>query len=234
MRRLARQKPSKLKAFAFSLLAAAICVGAGFAVTKAKADTFEVLTFPGFNDGTHFVGPELVRLNGGTPFVAQCIDISHFINVPTLFNVTVYNLNGNLTGLRFFDGTNTDSFLKAAFLFTLASTSPQDTTTQSNIQRAIWSLFPHPVGDDPYLNDPGALAFLVLANAGILDGSFLANVASGQYQFYSPTTPGGLTTETGQLFISQVPEPGTWAMIVIGGTSFLGFAMWRRRPSFAA
>jgi hypothetical protein len=196
----------------------------------AKADTFEVLALPGFNDGTHFVGRELVRLNGGTPFLAQCIDISHFINVPTLFNVTVYNLNGNLTGLRFFDGTNTDAFLKAAFLFTLAGSSPQDTATQSNFQRAIWSLFPHPVGDDPYLTTPGALAVLALANAGILDGTFLANVAAGQYQFYSPSTAGGLSVETGQLFIGQVPEPGTWAMIVIGA-GVLGFVVWRRRSA---
>ncbi len=152
--------------------------------------------------------------------------------MPTSYNVQVFNLNGDLTGLRFFDGTNTDSFLKAAFLFTLASTAAQDTTTQSNIQRAIWGLFPHAASQDTYLNDPGALAFLALANAGILDGSFLANVAAGQYQLYSPTTAGGLSVETGQLFISQVPEPGTWAMIVVSGVGFLGFAMWRRRPGF--
>ncbi len=221
---------NKFKALLVGLALGAVILLGNAAV--AKADVFEVLNFPAFNDGQHFVGPELVRLNGGTPFLAQCIDISHTIGVPTSYNVQVFNLNGDLTGLRFFDGTNTDSFLKAAFLFTLASTAAQDTTTQSNIQRAIWGLFPHAASQDTYLNDPGALAFLALANAGILDGSFLANVAAGQYQLYSPTTAGGLSVETGQLFISQVPEPGTWAMIVVSGVGFLGFAMWRRRPGF--
>ncbi len=221
----------KLKAF---LTGIAVATALLFTNAAVKADTFEVLNFPAFNDGTHFVGPELVRLNGGTPFLAQCIDITHFINIPTLFNVTVYNLNGDLTGLRFFNGSNTNDFLKAAFLFELAGNSAQDVTTQSNIQRAIWSLFNTNPSNDPYLLTPGALAFVAAANVGILDGSFLAEVAAGQFQFYSPTTPGGLTTESGQLFIGQVPEPGTWAMLVVSGTSMLGFAMWRRRPGFNA
>ncbi len=220
---------NKLKAFLAGLLLGAFVL-LGNAAT-VKADVFEVLTFPAFNDGVHFVGPELGRLNGGAPFTIQCIDISHTISIPTSYNVTVFNLNGDLTGLRFFDGTNTDSFLKAAFLFQLGSSSAQDVTTQSNIQRAIWGLFPHAAGNDSYLNTPGALAFVALANAGILDGSFLAEVAAGQFQFYSPSA-GGLADAPGQLFIGQVPEPGTWAMITIGGVSFLGFAMWRRRPSF--
>jgi hypothetical protein len=194
----------------------------------AKADVFEVLTFPGFNDGTHFVGPELGRLNGGTPFTIQCIDISHTISIPTTYNVTVFNLNGDLTGLRFYDGTNTDSFLKAAFLFQLGMASAQDVTTQSNIQRAIWGLFPHAVGNDPYLNTPGALAFVALANAGILDGSFLSEVAAGQFQFYSPSA-GGLADAPGQLFIGQVPEASTYAYIVIGFVGLVGINRMRQR-----
>jgi hypothetical protein len=234
MRRLARRKPSKFKALAFTLLAAALCVGAGFAVTKAKADVFETVTLPAFNDGTHFVGPEFVRLNGGPIFLAQCVDISHTIGFPATFNVNVYNLNGDLTGLRFFDGTNTDSFLKAAFLFQLAQSEPQDTNTQSLIQRAIWGLFPHAAGNDAYLDVPGALAFVALANAGILDGSFLAEVQAGQFQFYSPTTAGGLTTETGQLFISQVPEPSTYAMAFVGIIALVGFHRMRQRARINA
>src|SRR4029077_13137961 len=143
-------------------------------------------------------GAEFGSLNGGASFTIQCIDISHHLGVPSSYDVHVYHLGGDLPGLRFFDGTNTASFLKAAFLFHLGETSPQDTLTQSLIQRAIWGLFPHNPSVDPYLNDPGALAFVALANAGILDGSFLATVSS--YNFYSPTS-----VESGQLFIGQVP-----------------------------
>jgi hypothetical protein len=221
----------------FRALLAGIALGAVLLLGNAaiaKADVFDVLTFPAFNDGTHFVGTELGSLNGGTPFTIQCIDISHTISIPTSYNVTVFTLGGDLTGLRFFDGTNTDAFLKAAFLFQLGQADTQDVTTQSNIQRAIWSLFPHAAGNDPYLNTPGALAFVALANAGILDGSFLAEVAAGDFKFYSPSGGGLVTDAPGQLFISQVPEPGTWAMLVVSGTSLLGFAMWRRRPGFQA
>ncbi len=191
------------------------------AFVSAKADTFTATDFPVFNDGTEYVGPLHVSLNGGPVFLAQCIDISHTIGIPSSYEVNVFNLGGDLTGMRYFTGNNLQSFEEAAFLFTLGRDSAQDTLTQSLIQRAIWGLFPHASGQDAYLNDPGALAFLAIAAAGIQSAEFQAHLSD--YNFYSPTGEGG------QLFISQVPEPSTYAMAAVGLIALVGFKLRRAR-----
>ncbi len=206
----------------FRALLAGIAIGFAIIFTNnlAKADTFTALDLPGFNDGQHYVGPLHVQLNGGPIFLAQCIDISHNIGIPSTYEVNVFNLGGDLTGLRFYTGSNAEAFQEAAFLFSLGRDSTQDTLTQSLIQRAIWGLFPHASNQDAYLNDPGVLAYLAIAAVGIQGAQFQAHLSD--YNFYSPTGEGG------QLFISQVPEPGTYAMAFIGLLALVGFNRMRR------
>lgn len=69
-------------------------------------------------------------------------------------------------------------------------------------------------------------------NGSSNSGTFQFGVKAGQnYGFYINSTDGVLGR--GQLSVSNIPEPGTWAMM-IAGFGLVGAAMRRRRPAPAA
>jgi PEP-CTERM motif len=246
------------KRFAAALLG---CAGGVLAAgSAANASTFTasatalydnvVVTISGITNplqgGTPF-GPEQVystpiqlTTTGGHSFWVFCVDIFHNINVPsgpinygtqpliTDNNSAVNNVPGLVhIGYGITPPQSAEIAWLAGVGVGLAGTPVVNTTDVSEIQAAIWEI--EYGGTILATNSAG---FTAGVNGWI--GNALAATANG----------GPLATEVHSLELTQsfvgtdpslttgVPEPSTWAMMILGFCG-LGFMAYRRKPKTA-
>ena len=185
------------------LLLVALCL----CISSAKADVFNLtINSADTNDGNYFVGfyHSTLRINDNVsvPLLTICVDFTDHVGFGESFAVTPVNLHDYV-------GPMHDNYWEAGYLALLLQTT-NDATVISNIQRAIW-LITTPGTSDSYLT---TLASFDFANQAALnfhsvsDSNFVLYLRSG---------------DNGQVQLSVVPEPSTYAFVCAGTISLLGF-----------
>lgn len=165
-----------------------------------QASVFQIDSAPYF-DGTEHVGPYHSRLDG-IEVISFCIDLNSQVGFGQQFDVTVLSLAN-------YEGADKAAYREEGFLAGQALRF-SDLPTISAIQRAIW-MVGLPGTTNPYLVTADAVSWLTLAENQTHNTTTDANVL-----LY-------LKDGVGQSQIGVVPEPATWAIIVIGAVSLFGF-----------
>lgn len=190
--------------------------------------------------GADFVAGQIVLTTNSGTLYSWCVDILHWINFGHSYDYQTGSLVSNNTG-----ETDADSGLLsalqiqqigavAAYGNSLMNATPSSDLSAA-VQAAIWNI--------EYGTTATGTAGMESDLAGIMAHLATLPAASG-YQLNYVSGPDGLTSDelyatqgehrTQALFISAVPEPAAWAML-IAGFGMLGFAMrYARKGAVAA
>lgn len=156
-----------------------------------------------------------VATNAAATFYTYCVDIFHSLSLPGVFDVTPLS--------QLYSGTRATNINKI-----LANTNPANADQSAAVQMALWEV----AFETSASLDVTSGAFYIdggnSATARALANSYLASLPTWQVSpsktamlLYSPT-------RQSQVFLSSVPEPSTWGMLVFG-FGVAGFALRGRR-----
>ena len=179
----------------------------------------------------------LLTTTGGTIIPVFCIDLFHNVGIgaqsPPLEYTTgtiVADSSSNPAGT----GGNPLSSLVAGEIQTLVNIGVSDylhgtgnADIYAGIAGAIWELEYNTNGHTLSVTDNPTVDGLIAADVAYA----VANPASYSVSLFPGAN--GDAFGAGQAFSSAIPEPGTWAMMLLGFAG-LGFAGWRRaRPKLS-
>ena len=170
------------------------------------------------------------------------LSIASAANATVLFNVT--NLDGTYSEDLSFVATDTTTQLNVSGYnlpsFIQVSNNDVSTGGGANLLASSWSFTPAPIGSDAFTYNDGtgvdALAFgsVVVGSYDTFSQTF-ATVVGATYDYTFTYTngedPSGLIVSTGAL--GGVPEPATWAVMLVG-MGLAGAAIRGRRKALAA
>lgn len=202
---------SKMKRYLVFVAAAAV-----LAASPVLAETLNLTTLPTTTANGYYVGALGGNITGGTSGNYYCIDFNSTSYVPSSFSVLVSSLS-NISGTRFASATNAlTKYQQVAWLMYEMQINPSQTAA---IQFAMWSIF--------YSATPtyaGAAAWV--------DASTKINASDYDFskvRIYTPTGGGNQEFMGGSVTLAAAPEPGEWALILLG-LGVLGYALKRNLP----
>jgi hypothetical protein len=144
-------------------------------------------------------------------------------------------LNGSMNGADFWasSGTATVGGVSGYSLLTAPGTPPGTATSPNNnytFDDVIYNLF----GAGQHLSDPGIAFALGSGPTGSEANLYWkpGNIYS-ELQTVGTQAPGWSDDHLGTLAIATVPEPGTWAMMILGFMG-VGFMAYRRKQTGSA
>jgi PEP-CTERM motif len=156
-------------------------------------------------------------------FLTYCVDIFHALTVPGTYTITP--LSTLFTGAK---ATNINKLL--------ANTNPATADQSAAVQLAMWEIVNE---TGPIFNvNSGANqgAFWMTggssAAARTLANNYLANLGSWSVSTTHTAQLLYSRTNQSQVFLTPVPEPGTWAMMVFG-FMLVGATVRLRKPIYA-
>jgi PEP-CTERM motif len=160
---------------------------------------------------------------GAASFLTYCVDIFHALSVPGTY--TISPLSTLFTGAK---ATNINKLL--------ANTNPTTADQSAAVQLAMWEIVfeTAPVFNVNAGANQGAF-WMTGGSSGAartLANSYLANLGSWTTSTTHTAQLLYSRTNQSQVFLTAVPEPGTWAMMVFG-FMLVGASMRRRKPIYA-
>jgi hypothetical protein len=173
----------------------------------------------GTNNGSYYVGPYLLSINGGANVDALCVD-------PLDKSVPGTTYLANLTQVGSADLSNTylgdagaKQYEEAAFLFSLLEEPGAD---RIGIQEAVWQIMA-PTDTDPGIHtSPNAAGYI---------GDAVTNYQSFDFARYTIVSAVPGTTQIQEfLTVSDAPEPTSFALL---GVAVIGLGIWRPRKKKA-
>lgn len=213
--------------------AAVVSFAAPHAASAATQVNITAYSFPqGSNTGVlHFAGSPFdnrsvgigqfkltgayTPTGGSAAFITYCVDIFNALTVPGTFDLKP--LSQMYSGVR---ATNINKIL--------ANTNPMNATQSAAVQLALWEVAFETAGT---LDVTGGAFNVTGGNSGAartLANSYLANLGSWNVSathnarlLYDPR-------RQSQVYMAPVPEPATWAMMILG-FGIVGAAMRARR-----
>ena len=213
------------------LAAAAVACLAATGSAEAATPFWVTLTgFPAQNAGnivstdTFYTGPIAFTTTSSKTFTAFCTDLDHNVAGGGQYEYVLGFLTENGAGSPIGQPISNE-------IGEIAQTYRNATDDWSiAAQAAIWKLaYP---GLNQTISDPTVLADYntILGRTYVNTGGYAtALIPYG----YSPSWPGGGGFNPPQAMVVGVPEPATWATMLIG-FGFLGFAGYRRKARVAA
>lgn len=140
-----------------------------------------------------------------------CVDLDHFIGLPTEYEVEVLSTSQLLHGGR------------AAWLYNSFAPTATTTLQAAGLQLAIWDV----VYDDGDGLGTGTFRYTGgLAAGAVTDANTFLASSAGKFSEAGYLKPTGTY---GQAMLHTVPEPGTLGLLGLGLFSFAGLKLRRRR-----
>jgi hypothetical protein len=228
-------------AFACTLATTTAASAAEYVLQSVTMDTSNFAhIYSATFDNYYYAAPFQITANLGavpsTPtfsFVAWCVDIFHGLDVEDT-NLH-YNDNQSLTTDSNFDAIGGPTALNQAQIDKVArlidfgddlfnSNDADKIDKLAAVQGAIWATVAPAYTVEMY-NNPNASSYL----ATYVDPGFLAGLTPRHVTFLTEDdTYGSALARQGLAITINVPEPGTWVML-IGGFGMIGAALRRRR-----
>jgi hypothetical protein len=240
---------SMTRSWLLAVAAAVLCL-----TPNAKADNLDLISpGNGANAAGIYVGPYQGTINGGPLTSIICDDFVHDSYVGETWQATATNLGtGNLgtTGSTLYGQemgvtAATADYQVAAYLATELLTPNISTTTQTDLQYAIWYLF-DPTQVSSYLSGFGSTysGLLAAAQADVTaamtaegnPNTALTAAELAEFTIYTPTNVTSCPIGAGQCglpqeFIVHTPEPSTLLLLGAGLCFLLVIA--RRKKNVA-
>jgi PEP-CTERM motif len=167
---------------------------------------------------SYYTGPVVFSLQGGGSLTVYCVDLNHFLAGSGMYTTGILNKNGEGQTITEFDSNRIGHIAAiGAAAFGINDTAHQDLAAAA--QAAIWDIAYD--GDQPATTSGDTIFNGDLAT---LLADHFANVGFAT----ALLVPAGVDNQemvTG--FASGVPEPSTWAMMLLGFAG-LGCAGFRR------
>lgn len=186
-------------------------------------------------------------VNGGGAFdlFTYCVDLAHYVSLGNVdynsYSITPLSALSTITSAK---AVSLNALLTNAAPLLSAATGQSAVNISAATQVAVWEIMfeTQPAwsvtdaASSLYLTTPGGSQANTdaMASAQMLANSYLQNVASNSWTVNNNYQLKLLYSadQQSQIFLTGVPEPATWAMMMLGFGG-IGFAM-RRRPKLGA
>ncbi len=185
---------------------------------SANTVTIELTGTSGVSDGTDYVIPYFLSINGGAPITADCYDFFDTVTTGETWTANEYDLaQVEVSGQYAAEVGATQNYEMAGILSTMITTGAQD---QIDLQHDLWNLF------DPgtFAPDAGMATYLATATSELTGFNF-----SGiEYiEGVNGTTPAvqAFVIHNDTLRFADSPEPGGMMLTLLGLIGLAGVCM---------
>lgn len=182
---------------------------------SANPVTVQLTGTSGVSDGSDFVLPYFLSIDGGAPIPAACYDFFDAALVGETWTANELNLSEAVTSGQYASDPNAlEDYEMVGVLASLSAVTAQD---QIDLQHDLWNVF------DPgtFTTDAGMAAYLATATAVLSTFNF-----SGT-EYLEGSIPGfqAFVIHNDTLRFSDTPEP--WSAL-LAATALIAIGSWRR------